>query len=351
MNTRLEQLQSKFESLRIDAFLVTNTVNKQYLTGFDGDGVVLVTASKTYVITDSRYETALAAFNHDFDVLITRYYLEAVAQLISKQQISVLGFEDSLPYHDYDRIDELMSSDIVPMTHLIEQMREIKSVDEIRVLKHACEQTIVGFNRLLPLIKPGVTERYLANQLDAIMRGLGAEKASFDTIVASGERAALPHGAATDKQVRMGEMITIDFGYEFAGYTSDLTRTIALGDPGEKLKQVYGVVQHAQRAIIDAIKPGVTGQQLDAIGRQIISAAGYGDFFNHGTGHGIGLDIHEGPALSTRSEDQMVAGNVITAEPGIYLPQLGGIRIEDDILVTESSHQILTTGATNLIVL
>ena len=351
MNTRLEQLQSKFETLRIDAFLVTNTVNKRYLTGFDGDGVVLVTASKTYVITDSRYETALAASDHEFDVVITRYYLEAAAQLISKQQISVLGFEDSLPFHDYDQIDELMSSDIVPMTHLIEQMREIKSVDEIKTLKRACELTVKGFNALLPLIKPGVTERYLANRLDAIMRDLGAEKASFDTIVASGKRAALPHGAATSKMVQTGEMITIDFGYEFDGYTSDLTRTVALGDPGEELRRVYDIVRQAQQAIIDAVKPGVTGKQLDTIGRQIISAAGYGDYFNHGTGHGIGLDIHEGPALSTRSENQMMPGNVITVEPGIYLPQLGGIRIEDDILVTESGHQILTTGPTDMVVL
>lgn len=349
MNVRLKQLQSKFDALRIDAFLVTNTVNKAYLTGFDGDGVVLVTGEKTYVITDSRYETALKETNHDFEVIITRFYLEAAAQQVTKQQITVLGFEDSIAFHDYDRIDELMSADIVPMTNLIEQMREIKSVDEIKVLKQACEATVKGFDTLLPLIKPGVTERYLANQLDAIMRDLGGEKASFDTIVASGKRAALPHGAATNKPVQIGEMITIDFGYEFEGYTSDLTRTVALGDPGEKLRQVYQIVQQAQQVIIAAVKPGVTGQQLDQVGRQFISEAGYGDYFNHGTGHGIGLDIHEGPALSTRSEDQMMASNVITVEPGIYIPELGGIRIEDDILVTQSGHQVLTTGSTDLI--
>lgn len=351
MNNRLKTLQSQFEALRIDAFLVTSTVNKQYLTGFDGDGVVLVTGSKTYVITDSRYETALAASVHDFDVIITRFYLEAAAQQVSKQQIAVLGFEDSMPFHDYDQIDELMSADIVPMTNLIEQMREIKSADEISILKRAGKLTIKGFNALLPLIKPGVTERYLANQLDAIMRGLGAEKSSFDTIVASGKRAALPHGAATSKRVQTGEMITIDFGYEFNGYTSDVTRTVALGDPGEKLKQVYGIVQRAQQLIIDAVKPGVTGQHLDQIGRQFISAVGYGDYFIHGTGHGIGLDIHEGPALSTRSEDYMKQSNVITVEPGIYLPELGGIRIENDILVTDAGHRLLTDGSTDLIVL
>ncbi|MFC6255377.1 M24 family metallopeptidase [Secundilactobacillus hailunensis] len=349
MNNRLQKFQAQFDSLRIDAFLVTDTVNKQYLTDFDGDGVILVTADQTYVITDSRYETALARTDHDFKVIITRYYLEAAAQQVEKQHITVLGFEDSIPFHEYDRIDELMSSDIVPMTNLIEQMRELKSSEEIQTLEHACQMTIKGFNTLLPLIKPGVTERYLANRLDAIMRDLGAEKASFDTIVASGKRAALPHGAATAKQVQNGELITIDFGYYFEGYTSDMTRTVALGDPGEKLRQVYGIVQRAQRAIIDAVKPGVSGQRLDEIGRNLISAAGYGPYFNHGTGHGIGLDIHEGPALSTRSDDQMMANNVITVEPGIYLPELGGIRIEDDILVTQTGHRILTAGPTDLI--
>ncbi|GAW99724.1 M24 family metallopeptidase [Secundilactobacillus mixtipabuli] len=351
MDSRLSQLQSQFDDLRIEAFLVTDSVNKQYLTGFDGDGVVLVTAHQSYVITDSRYETALENQAHEFNVVITRYYLEAAAQLVSNQQITVLGFEDNIPFHDYDRIDELMSSDIVPMTNLIEQMRERKSTEEISKLKNASQMTIKGFNRLLPYIKPGVTERYLANQLDVIMRDLGAEKASFDTIVASGQRAALPHGAATVKPVQSGEMITIDFGYYFDGYTSDLTRTIALGDPSEKLKRVYGIVQTAQRKIIAAIKPGVSGKQLDEIGRQFISEAGYGDYFNHGTGHGIGLDIHEGPALSMRSEDKMMASNVITVEPGIYLPGLGGIRIEDDVLVTASGQEILTQGPTDLIIL
>ncbi|MCH5463290.1 aminopeptidase P family protein [Lactobacillus sp. LC28-10] len=351
MINRLKQLQAQFKELRIDAFLVTNTVNKAYLTGFDGDGVVLVTANQTYVITDSRYETALAAIPHDFDVIITRYYLEAAAQQVKKRQITVLGFEDSIPFHDYDRIDELMSSDIVPMTNLIEQMREVKSEDELQILGHACKMTIKGFNTLLPLIKPGVYERHLANQLDAIMRDLGAERASFDTIVASGKRAALPHGAATSKAIQKGEMITIDFGYEFDGYTSDLTRTVALGDPGEKLKAVYRVVQQAQQVIINAVKPGVSGHQLDQVGREFITSAGYGKYFNHGTGHGIGLDIHEGPALSMRSNDHMMTNNVITVEPGIYLPDLGGIRIEDDILVTEAGHRILTDGSTDLVVL
>lgn len=348
---RIKALQEQFDELRIDAFLVTNPVNKKYLTGFDGDGVILVTGDRTFVITDSRYETELTAEPHEFETIITRRYFEAAAQKVTREAITVLGFEDTLPYHDYDLIDELMAADIVPMNGLIERMREIKQPEELAALEQACQLTVQGFQQLLPAIKPGVTERALANRLDAIMKALGTTKPSFDTIVASGERAALPHGAATERQVQPGELITIDFGYEYHGYTSDLTRTVALGDPGEKLKQVYQVVQRAQRAIIQAIRPGVTGQRLDEIGRDLITQAGYGEYFNHGTGHGIGLDIHEGPALSTRSQDQLAANQVVTVEPGIYLPNVGGIRIEDDVLVTPEGHQVLTNSSTDLIIL
>nr|WP_155430638.1 aminopeptidase P family protein [Secundilactobacillus folii] len=344
-------MQAQFEDLRIDAFLVTNTVNKKYLTGFDGDGVVLITGARTFVITDSRYETELAQKPHDFDVIITRQYFHAAAQQVTREAVAVMGFEDTLPYHDYDLIDEIMAADIVPMTQLIEQMREVKSPEELADIKKACQLTVTGFNQLLPIIKPGVTERELANRLDAIMKSLGAQKPSFDTIVASGTRAALPHGAATSRTIQNGEMITIDFGYEFNGYTSDMTRTVALGNPGDKLKHVYQIVREAQRAIIQAVKPGVSGKRLDEIGREIITDAGYGKYFNHGTGHGIGLDIHEGPALSTRSEDQMTVNNVVTVEPGIYLPGLGGIRIEDDVLVTNTGQQILTDEPTDLMIL
>lgn len=349
MNT-VKRLQKMFQSLRIDAFLVTNQINKAYLTDFDGDGVVLVTQDECYIITDARYQAILAR-QTQYQFRITRHYLDVVAQLVEQLGISVLAFEDTLPYYWFETIDELMVSDIVPMSQVIERLREVKTGSEVNQLKNACELTVTGFNQLLPLIKPGVTEKWVADQLDAIMRRLGASKASFDTIIASGQRAAFPHGAATEKQLALGEMITIDFGYYVNGMTSDLTRTVSLGQPNQQLKTIYPIVQEAQQRIIANIRPGVTGQALDTVGRQFITDAGYGDAFNHGTGHGIGLDIHEGPAISTRSEDQLVIGNVITVEPGIYLNQLGGVRIEDDILVTSTGYQVLTASNTDLIIL
>lgn len=348
---RIEKLRAQFNDLRIDAFLVTDPVNQQYLTDFDGEGVILVTTDQTTIITDERFKTLLEQQAGPYQIIITRDYLGQAAKEVERQGVTVLGFEDTLSFHDYDQLDELMSSDIVPMSTLIERQREIKSASELEQIQLSTQLALKGFEQLLPFIQPGISELAVANRLDSIMRQLGATKASFDTIVASGARAALPHGAATSRILRSGELVTIDFGYFVNGYTSDVTRTIALGQPDKRLREIYNVVKAAQALIIDAIAPGVSGQELDRIGRDYITRAGYDAYFNHGTGHGIGLAIHEGPAISTRSTDLLVPNQVITIEPGIYLPELGGVRIEDDVLVTEDSHQILTASNTDLIVL
>lgn len=353
MQARIAKLQAKFDELRIDGFLVTNAVNLKYLMNFDGlpgDGVAVITKTKAFLITDARYDVELRSQHPDYDLIITRYYLKEAAKVVADQKVTVLGFEDDLPYFDYDQIDEQMTSDIVPFTGLIDQMRWVKDDAELAALKQAAELTSDGLMKTIETLHTGQTEREVANQLDATMRQLGATGESFATIVASGYRSALPHGAASNKQLKPGELITIDCGYYFDGYTSDITRTVALGDPGEKLKQVYKVVQDAQKAIIDAVQDGVSGKHLDEVGRALITEAGYGPKFNHGTGHGIGLDIHEGPALSTRSEDLMHTNNVITVEPGIYLTDLGGVRIEDDILVTPTRGVRLTTAPRDLLI-
>lgn len=351
METRLQQLQLTFKQLGIDALLVTDPVNMGYLTGFDGDGIVLVTAKITILVTDDRYATALAATPHPFEVAITRSYLEVAIRLAHEHQVTTLGFEDQLAYRTFARLKQLTSMVLVPVDAVIERLRTIKSVEEVAILTRSAKLAVQGFEKLLPVIKPGVSERWVANQLDCIMKTLGASGPSFETIVASGYRLALPHGAASDKLIQAGELVTIDFGYFVDGYTSDLTRTVAVGDPGTQLKEVYQVVQDAQRAIIEAVQAGVTGQQLDQIGRQIISEAGYGAYFNHGTGHGIGLAIHEGPDINTRAQTPLQVNQVVTVEPGIYLPDVGGVRIEDDVLVQATHGEVLTTSDTGLIIL
>lgn len=351
MKTRLQQLQLTFKKLGIDALLVTDPVNMGYLTGFDGDGLVLVTAATVILITDDRYETALAAMSHPFEVMITRNYLEAAVRLADEYQVTTLGFEDQLAYRTFAQLKQLTTTKLVPVEAMIERQRTVKSAAEVGALTKSAKLAVTGFEKLLPDIKPGVSERWVANQLDCIMKTLGASGSSFETIVASGYRSALPHGAASDKVIRSGELVTVDFGYFVDGYTSDLTRTVAVGEPGTQLREVYQVVQHAQRAIIEAVQAGVTGQQLDQIGRQIISDAGYGAYFNHGTGHGIGLAIHEGPDINTRAQIPLQVNQVITVEPGIYLPDIGGVRIEDDVLVQATSSDVLTASDTGLIIL
>lgn len=208
-----------------------------------------------------------------------------------------------------------------------------------------------GFAFVLEMIKPGMTEIEVANQLDFFMRSKGASGVSFETIVASGLRSAMPHGVASHKVIEKGELITLDFGCYYEGYVSDMTRTFAIGSIQPKLKEIYDIVLEAQLKVLAEAKPGLTGIQLDAIARDHIASYGYGDAFGHSTGHGIGLEIHEGPNVSFRADKQFVPGNVITDEPGIYLPGIGGVRIEDDLLITAEGNRVLTHAPKELIIL
>lgn len=354
MNTRQERLAMNFQALRIDGLLVPDGTNMKYLTGFDGgtgDGLVLVTESQTVLITDARYEEMKQRAEAGLQVVLTRDYLHAAVDLVSDLGLTVLGFESSLPYYLYDQLDELVEADIVPMTELVETLRQVKDQAEIERLRVAGVRTIAGIESVLPKIHAGVSERQVANWIDAAMRDLGASGPSFDTIVASGVRAALPHGAATEKRLAEGELVTIDCGYFFDGYTSDVTRTVSIGPITPELAAVYELVKAAHEADANAIKAGVTGHEIDAVGRQLISDAGYGAQFNHGTGHGIGLAIHEGPAITRGIETQVPRDAVITIEPGVYLPGVGGVRLENDYLVTDEGAENLTDGPLDLITL
>ncbi|EAG2965084.1 peptidase M24 family protein, partial [Listeria monocytogenes] len=234
---------------------------------------------------------------------------------------------------------------------MIEALREVKDEEEIALIQQACHIADQGFEHILKMIRPGMTEIEVANQLDFFMRSLGATSVSFETIVASGLRSAMPHGVASEKVIEQGDLITLDFGCYYQSYVSDMTRTFAVGDPGDKLKEIYQIVLEAQEKVLAAAKPGMTGIELDAIARDHIASFGYGDAFGHSTGHGIGLEIHEGPNVSFRADKAFVVGNVITDEPGIYLPGIGGVRIEDDLLITETGNKVLTHSPKELIIL
>lgn len=354
--TRIERLQKKLPALYVDALLITDEKNIFYLTGFDllqGDGFLLVTANDAIIVTDDRYQLALAEFSSDEVVAaITRDYYGSLDRICQGMKVTVLGYEDTLPYYLYDLLDDVMTADLVPFHSLIEKMRMIKDSQEVAKLQRAADLQAQGFQYVLEQVQPGMSERQLANRLDFWMKEHGASGASFPTIVASGENAAKPHATASDKLIADGDVVTLDFGYYVDGYTADMTRTFAVGSIDPELRDVYQIVNEARQAVIDAVKVGQRGDKLDMAGRRLIEEAGYGDEFNHGMGHGIGLSVHELPASygPATSDVKLQTNEVITVEPGIYIPEIGGVRIEDDVLVTHGGPQILTKAPTELMI-
>ena len=352
---RVQKLRELMKAKEIDGFLVTSPYNLRYLTNFTGTtGLAVITLDKAFFVTDFRYTEQAASQAQGFEIVKnTGPIFDEVATLCETQQINALAFEESyVSFAEYSILEEIIEeSALVPVARMIENLREVKDEAEVAIIKKACEIADKAFAHILTKIKPGMTEIEVANELDFFMRAQGATGVSFDTIVASGVRSAMPHGVASSKVIEQGDLITIDFGCYYEGYVSDMTRTFAIGDPGEKLKEIYQIVLDAQLKVLEAAKAGMTGIALDAVARDHITACGYGEAFGHSTGHGIGLEIHEGPNVSFRADKAFVPGNVITNEPGIYLPGIGGVRIEDDMLVTESGIEVLTHSPKELIIL
>ncbi|MBO0419648.1 M24 family metallopeptidase [Vagococcus fluvialis] len=354
MINRVNNLREQMKSEGISSFLITSPYNLRYLTGFTGTtGLALIGLEEAFFITDFRYTEQAAKQCVGFEIVKNvGPILEVVADLVESKNIENLGFEESfVPFKQYVELEGLLEVDLIPVSGMVEELREVKDEEEIAIVEKACEIADKAFSHILTYIKPGMTEIQVANELDFYMRSLGASSVSFETIVASGLRSAMPHGVASEKVIEQGDMITIDFGCYYNGYVSDMTRTISLGEPSDKLREIYNVVKEAQQKVLDVAKPGMTGVELDAVARDYIASKGYGEAFGHSTGHGIGLEIHEGPNVSKLAEKAFVPGNIITNEPGIYLPGIGGVRIEDDMLVTENGIKRLTHSEKELIIL
>lgn len=354
MMLRVEKLRKKMQEENLDSFLITSPYNLRYLTNFTGTtGLAVITLEKAFFITDFRYTEQAAAQAQGFEIIKNvGPIFEEVADLVQKEGLRELGFEETtVSFLEYSVLEEIIDVQLIPISGMIEELREIKDEEEIAIIEKACSIADLAYDHILKMIQPGMTEIEVANQLDFYMRSLGASGVSFETIVASGLRSAMPHGVASKKIIEQGDLITIDFGCYYEGYVSDMTRTFAIGDPGEQLKEIYQIVLEAQLAVLEVAKPGVTGKQLDAVARDYITKHGYGEAFGHSTGHGIGLEIHEGPNVSVRAEKQFVPGNIITDEPGIYLPGIGGVRIEDDLLITSDGNRVLTHSPKELIIL
>ncbi len=351
---KIEKLRAAIEVQGLEAILITSPYNRRYVSNFTGTaGVVLITRNKAFFITDFRYVEQASKQCTGYEIVKQQRTIpDEVAKLVQEQGIKKLGFEpDHMTYSTYQEYSGVVPAEFVPVSGIIEKLRLIKTAAEIKILKEAAEIADAAFTHILQFIQPGKSELEVSNELEFFMRKAGATASSFDTIVASGVRSALPHGVATDKLIEKGDMVTMDFGALYQGYVSDITRTIAVGEPDESLKEIYYIVLEAQLRGAAGYKPGISGKEADALTRDYIMEKGYGEYYGHSAGHGIGLEVHEGPAVSFRSDTILEPGMVVTCEPGIYIPGLGGVRIEDDVLITSEGNELLTHSAKELIIL
>lgn len=348
-HTRLAKLRRLLAKTSADALLITNFTNVAYLTGFTGDdSYLLVRSDGEVIVSDGRYATQLAEECPGLDVFIrspSMPMLKAIEKVVRAAKVCRLAIEaGSMTVALRDEIASRFARvELVATTGLVEHLRQIKDRQEVAEIRRAVDYAQRAFSVIRAGLQPGQTEKGVADELEYRMRSFGAAAAAFPTIVAGGARAALPHASATDAPLGGADLVLIDWGACAGQYRSDLTRVLVTGRLSPKLKRVYGVVLRAQLAAIDAIRPGVSARDVDAVARGVIADAGWGKYFGHGLGHGLGLDVHEGPRLSTASTTVLAPGMVVTVEPGVYLPGWGGVRIEDDVLVTRSGHDVLST--------
>jgi Xaa-Pro aminopeptidase len=355
MRGRAERLVELLEEPDIDVMLVTDLVNVRYLTGYTGtNGLALIGSRTRTFLTDFRYlaqaaEEVSPAFQR---LRASQDLLESLGDALPEGRLR-LGFEDhKLSVRQHSQLVQRLEDrfDLVPAGGLVERLREVKEPEEVECIRAAAILADAAFEHVLRDGLIGRTEREVAMAIEQNMRERGASQASFDTIIAAGDHGALPHATPRDVPIREGEIVVIDWGAELDGYCSDCTRTVAAGEPAEELRELYELVLEAQVAGMEAVKAGRSGREADAVARRVIEAAGYGEQFGHGLGHGVGLDVHEAPRLSQRSEDQLRPGNVVTVEPGIYVQDRFGIRIEDLVVVGDDGCEILSSLSKRLLV-
>ncbi len=345
MNKRIDALIREMDKSGIDIAIITDEKNMHYYSGFyRGEGYLVISKSRLVVVTDSRYTEYASKVCRGFDVKNIREcsYKDFVAD---KENC---GFEDkSISYADYLSLSKEISR-LAPLSDILKKSREIKDEHEISCIKNAVAIADKAFEYICGVIKPGISEKEIAAELDFYMRKSGAEGNSFPTIAASGERASLPHAIPTDDAVKPGDFVVLDYGSVVDGYCSDMTRTVAVGDISPDREKLYNTVLEAQLKAISAVKPGLRGCDVDKVARDYLDMH-YKGCFGHALGHSVGLDIHEGPNFSPRDNSIICEGMVISVEPGVYLPGDTGVRIEDLVLITQNGCEILSKSPKNLI--
>ncbi len=356
MSSRLERLRAELMAAGVDAILVSQIENIRYLSGFTGSyAFLIITLRDAYLLTDARYVEQASQECQGYAIEeFQGGWTKKASELAGSLGIRRLGFE--APHLSYDAWNSLRENlgkvELIPLDDVIGKLRTIKDEAEIVSIREAAKIADMAFDHVIGLLKPGMSEKEIAIEIDFFMRKNGDDKEAFETLVASGPRSALPHGKPTDRVVSEGELLLLDFGARWQGYHSDITRTVVMGRENPKQTEIHRIVLEAQARAINAIHPGISGGDIDKIARDYITQEGYGEYFGHGLGHGIGLAVHDGVnggrILGKASKVILKAGMVVTVEPGIYIPRWGGIRIEDDVLVTDSGAEVLTHSSHKL---
>jgi Xaa-Pro aminopeptidase len=355
MTHRIKQAQKRLQEAELDYYLVSHLPHVRYLCGYSGsNGLLLLSHTRAEFYTDGRYTEQVRT-----EVKGARARIPKDGNLVAEMAKSVIlrgkhpriGIQAKyMVLAAYTALkDKLSDALLVAHDELVEPLTAVKDKKEIAFIRRATKIVDEAFVELLPSLRPGVREIEAAAELEYIMMKRGSEGTPFETICASGKRSALPHGKASAKKMGKGEFVTLDFGAIVGGYCSDITRTVVLGKASARQKKIYDCVYRAQTAAVRKMRHGASTRAVDATARDIITRAGYGRRFGHGTGHGVGLEVHQTPNLSPRVDSKLAAGMVVTVEPGIYVPGFGGVRIEDDVLVTRSGYEVLTTTTKKLI--
>jgi Xaa-Pro aminopeptidase len=352
---RRERLRARFRADGAEAALVTRLVNVRYLTGFTGsNAALLLTADHAVLATDGRYITQSGTQSPDVERLFDRSCAPALVRRAVQAGVLRLAFEaHDVTVEDHAALSRLDGApELVELGHVVEELRTVKDDEEIALVALACAVSDEALRGLCPTVRAGRTERDVARDLDGRMLAAGADARAFETIVATGPNSAVPHHRPTDRTIESGDLLKIDFGALVGGYHADCTRTFVVGrEPEEWQREIHDVVRRAQRAGRHALVPGADLRGVDSAARDVVVAAGFGDAFTHGLGHGVGLEIHEAPAFSQQATGKLEVGSPVTVEPGVYLPGRGGVRIEDTLVVREGGADLLTTTTKDLLVL
>lgn len=357
MNERLNRVRKIMAEKALDGLIVTGRANTFYLSGFTGStSYLLIGMQKAWLVVDFRYTIqARGQVREDIEVVEQEdSFLATLDRIVAEERMESIGFEGNcVSYSEYERIKTGLSraKRLESIGNGIDMLRIRKDEEEIEALAEAVKLGDQVFDRVLKVIRPGMTEAELAAEIEYQMRKLGASGPSFATIVASGERSAMCHASPSDNRIKHGDALVMDFGVIYRNYCSDMTRTIFVGDPGEEMKKIYRIVKEAQQAALDCLESGMKARDADKVARDIISREGYGSNFGHSLGHGVGIEIHEEPRLSQKSDDILLDGMVFSVEPGIYIEGLGGVRIEDMVVLTGGKPRNLTGSTKDMIIL